>query len=69
MIYPLDMAPNQDVITFTALTYAVKEIKGFSFGARERVGSGSGGSRGKGTVTLPIQSGIKDQNAAGWGPR
>ena len=67
MIYPLDMAPNQDVITFTALTYAVKEIKGFSFGARERVGSGSGGSRGRGTVTLPIQSGIKDQNAAGWG--
>ena len=67
MIYPLTMAPNQDVITFTALAYAVKEIKGFSFGARERVGSGSGGSRGRGTVTLPIQSGIKDQNAAGWG--
>jgi hypothetical protein len=67
MQYPATIAEGQDVITFTALTYAVKEIQGFSFGGRERVGPGGGGGRSKGTVTLPIQSGIKDQNAAGWG--
>ena len=67
MRYPLTIEDGQDVITFTALTYAVKEIQGFSFGGRERVGPKGGGGRSKGTVTLPIQSGIKDQNAAGWG--
>ena len=60
------MAEDQDVIQFTALTYKTKEIKGFSFGARERVTVGGGGPRSVGTVTLPIQSGIKDNNAAGW---
>ena len=69
MIYPADIATSgQDVIQFTALTYAVKTISGFSFSGRDRVGPGGGGGRSKGTVTLPIQSGIKDQNAAGWGP-
>ena len=68
MQYPATIAEGQDTITFTALTYAVKEIEGFSFSGRERVGPGGGGGRSKGTVTLPIQSGIKDQNAAGWGP-
>lgn len=58
---------GQDVITFTALTYSVKKLEGFTFGGRERVGPKGGGGRSKGTVTLPIQSGIKDQNAAGWG--
>jgi hypothetical protein len=68
MQYPLTIADGQDVITFTALTYAAKTITGFSFGGRDRVGpGGGGGGRSKGTVTLPIQSGIKDQNAAGWG--
>ena len=69
MRYPLTIEDGQDVITFTALTYAAKTITGFSFGGRERVGPppGGGGGRSKGTVTLPIQSGIKDQNAAGWG--
>lgn len=67
MQYPAAIAEGQDVITFTALTYAVKKLEGFTFGGRERVGPGGGGGRSKGTVTLPIQSGIKDQNAAGWG--
>ena len=68
MQYPATIADGQDVITFTALTYSVKTLQGFTFGGRERVGpGGGGGGRSKGTVTLPIQSGIKDQNAAGWG--
>ena len=67
MRYPQTIADGQDVITFTALTYSVKTLTGFTFGGRPRVTSGGGGSRSKGTVTLPIQSGIKDQNAAGWG--
>ena len=68
MQYPETIADGQDVITFTALSYSVKTLEGFTFGGRERVGpGGGGGSRSKGTVTLPIQSGIKDQNAAGWG--
>ena len=68
MQYPKTIADGQDVIQFTALTYAGKQIQGFSFSGRDRVGPGAGGGgRSKGTVTLPIQSGIKDQNAAGWG--
>ena len=67
MQYPSDIAPNQDVVTFTALSYDVKELTGFTFSGRDRVTPGSGGGRSRGTVTLPIQSGIKDQNAAGWG--
>ena len=68
MQYPATIAEGQDTITFTALTYSVKTLSGFTFGGRERVGpGGGGGGRSKGTVTLPIQSGIKDQNAAGWG--
>ena len=67
MQYPSDIAPNQDVVTFTALSYDVKELTGFTFSGRDRVTPGSGGGRSRGTVTLPIQSGIRDQNAAGWG--
>ena len=68
MQYPETIAEGQDVIQFTALTYSVKTLTGFTFGGRERVGpGGGGGGRSRGTVTLPIQSGIKDQNAAGWG--
>jgi len=67
MQYPATIAQGQDVIQFTALSYAGKAIQGFSFGGRDRVTPGSGSGRSKGTVTLPIQSGIKDQNAAGWG--
>ena len=68
LIYPLTMPGGQDVIQFTALTYKTKEIDGFTFGNRPRVSVGGGGSRSVGTVTLPIQSGIKDQNAAQWSP-
>jgi len=67
MQYPANIADGQDVIQFTALSYAVKDIQGFSFSGRDRVTPGSGSGRSKGTVTLPIQSGIKDQNSAGWG--
>lgn len=65
--YPADIASDQDVIQFTALKYEAKAIEGFSFGGRDRVAAGSKGSRSLGTVTLPIQSGIKDSNTAGWG--
>ena len=65
--YPEDIASDQDVIQFTALKYEAKAIEGFSFGGRDRVAAGSKGSRSLGTVTLPIQSGIKDSNTAGWG--
>ena len=68
MRYPQTIADDQDVIQFTALTYSAKTLQGFTFGGRRRVGpGGGGGGRSRGTVTLPIQSGIKDQNAAGWG--
>ena len=67
MQYPETIAEGQDVIQFTALSYAAKAITGFSFGGRDRVTVGTTGGRSKGTVTLPIQSGIKDQNTAGWG--
>ena len=67
MQYPTTIASGQDVIQFTALTYSVKTLTGFTFGGRDRVKPGSGSGRSRGTVTLPIQSGIKDQNAAGWG--
>ena len=68
MQYPETIADGQDVIQFTALTYSVKKIQGFSFDDRPRVLPGGGGGRSKGTVTLPIQSGIKDVNGAQWGP-
>ena len=68
MQYPEVIEPGQDVITFTALTYSVKTLTGFTFGNRPRVLPNSGSGRSKGTVTLPIQGGIKDQNAAAWGP-
>ena len=42
MQYPATIAEGQDVITFTALTYASKTISGFSFGGRDRVGPGGG---------------------------
>ena len=67
MRYPQTIADDQDVIQFTALTYSVKTLTGFTFGGRDRVKPGSGSGRSRGTVTLPIQSGIKEQNAAVWG--
>ena len=67
MQYPQNIAAGQDVIQFTALSYASKNITGFSFDDRPRVTVGTTGGRSKGTVTLPIQSGIKDTNTAGWG--
>ncbi|MDB4349079.1 hypothetical protein OAA64_02020 [bacterium] len=67
MQYPSNISAGQDVIQFTALSYAVKQLSGFTFGGRDRVPVGTTGGRSKGTVTLPIQSGIKDQNAANWG--
>ena len=67
MQYPLNISAGQDVIQFTALSYSVKQLTGFTFGGRPRVPVGTTGGRSKGTVTLPIQSGIKDTNSAGWG--
>ena len=67
-VYPKDtIHQSQDVIQFTALEYSAKSLETFRFGDRPRVGPGGGGGRSIGTVTLPIQSGIKDQVAAGWG--
>lgn len=67
MQYPRTIPDNQDVIQITALSYEAKQITGFSFTGRDRVTPGYKGPRSRGTVTLPIQSGIKDQTAAGWG--
>jgi len=67
--YPKDMDPNQDVMKFTMLKYETKDLMNdgsFGFGNRDRVGP-EGGARATGTVVLPIQSGIKDQNGADWG--
>ena len=67
--YPIDMDPNQDVMKFTMLKYETKDLMTggtFGFGNRDRVGP-EGGARATGTVVLPIQSGIKDQNSADWG--
>ena len=67
--YPIDLDPNQDVMKFTMLKYETKDLMTdgtFGFGNRDRVGP-EGGARATGTVVLPIQSGIKDQNAADWG--
>tara|TARA_Y100000992_G_C21264277_1_gene493055 strand:- start:621 stop:1865 length:1245 start_codon:yes stop_codon:yes gene_type:complete len=67
-VYPKDtIHQSQDVIQFTALEYSAKSLETFRFGDRPRVKPGGGGGRSIGTVTLPIQSGIKDQVAAGWG--
>ena len=68
--YPIDMDENQDVMKFTMLKYETKDINPggtFGFGNRDRVGANDGGARATGTVVLPIQSGIKDQNGADWG--
>ena len=67
--YPINMDKNQDVIKFTMLKYETKDLMSggtFGFGNRDRVGP-EGGARATGTVVLPIQSGIKDQNGADWG--
>ena len=66
--YPATMPPDQDVIQFTALKYEAKQISGFGFDPRPRVAVGGGGARSVGTVTLPIQSGIRDANAVSWSP-
>ena len=68
--YPLDMDKKQDVMKFTMLKYETKDLMEggtFGFGNRDRVGANDGGARATGTVVLPIQSGIKDQNGADWG--
>ena len=67
--YPIDMNEKQDVMKFTMLKYETKDLMEngtFGFGNRDRVGP-DGGARATGTVVLPIQSGIKDQNSADWG--
>ena len=67
--YPINMDKNQDVMKFTMLKYETKDLMTggtFGFGNRDRVGP-EGGARATGTVVLPIQSGIKDQNGADWG--
>jgi hypothetical protein len=68
--YPLDLNPQQDVIKFAMLEYKTKELQPsgtFGFGDRARVGASDTGGRILGTVILPIQTGIKDQNAVTWG--
>ena len=68
--YPIDMSEEQDVMKFTMLKYETKEMMEggtFGFGNRDRVSVKDGGGRATGTVVLPIQSGIKDQNGADWG--
>lgn len=67
--YPDDIAPNQDVIKFTMLKYEPRSFEasqssGFSFGNRSDTTT-----RSIGNVTLPIPSGIRDQNIVDWGSK
>ena len=69
--YPLDMNGSQDFMMFTLLEYKPKDLIGNGLGAGERPRVGfnqkGGGRNILGTCSLPIQSGIKDQNRADWG--
>ena len=70
--YPKDMNGSQDYIQFSMLEYKPKDlISGGTLGTgdRPRVGfnQDGGGRTIMGTCVLPIQSGIKDNNAADWG--
>jgi hypothetical protein len=69
--YPKDMNGSQDFIQFAMLEYKPKDLLGNGLGAgdRPRVGfnQDGGGRNIIGTCALPIQSGIKDTNAADWG--
>ena len=69
--YPKDMNGSQDFMMFSLLEYKPKDLigNGLGTGERPRVGfNQKGGGRNiLGTCSLPIQSGIKDQNRADWG--
>ena len=70
--YPKDMNGSQDYIQFSMLEYKPKDLIGggtLGTGDRPRVGfnQDGGGRTIMGTCVLPIQSGIKDNNAADWG--
>ena len=70
--YPKDMNGSQDYIQFSMLEYKPKDLIGggtLGVGDRPRVGfnQDGGGRTIMGTCVLPIQSGIKDNNAADWG--
>ena len=69
--YPLDMNGSQDFMMFSLLEYKPKDLIGNGLGAGERPRIGfnqkGGGRNILGTCSLPIQSGIKDQNRADWG--
>ena len=70
--YPKDMNGSQDFMMFTLLEYKPKDLlSGDSLGTGERARVGfnkdGGGRKILGTCSLPIQSGIKDTNAADWG--
>ena len=70
--YPKDMNGSQDYIQFSMLEYKPKDlISGGTLGTGDRARVGfnqdGGGRTIMGTCVLPIQSGIKDNNAADWG--
>ena len=69
--YPSDMNGSQDYIQFSMLEYKPKDLLGSGLGTGERARVGfkrdGGGRNIIGTCALPIQSGIKDTNAADWG--
>ena len=70
--YPELLPKGQDCVQFVLLKYDAKDLttdnqQGLGFATRARVGPGGKGERILGTVTLPIQSGIKDSNQVGWG--
>lgn len=70
--YPITLPEGQDCVQFVLLKYDAKDLttdnqQGLGFATRARVGPGGKGERILGTVTLPIQSGIKDSNQVGWG--
>jgi len=69
--YPKAFDGSQDYIQFSMLEYKPKDLLGTGLGAGERARVGfnqdGGGRNIIGTCALPIQSGIKDTNAADWG--
>ena len=65
------MNGSQDFMMFSLLEYKPKDLLGSGLGAGERPRVGynqkGGGRNILGTCSLPIQSGIRDQNRADWG--
>ena len=68
--YPKDLNTKQDHIRFTMLEYSPRALSGKDSAENDNpltIGKRSTDRKYLGTVVLPIQSGIIDGNAVGWG--